>query len=405
MYDLIIHNGTVIDPEKGTCQRENVYIRDDVFVEPDHGSDDPKGITLLDATDCFVSPGFIDSHIHAYDGKFSFRGISPDLSNLSCGVTTIVDPGTTGFYNFQNFYNTTIFNNKTTIKALLHVSPAGIVSPIYEENLDINTFNEKKMLRLFQKYPDTLCGIKVRMHEHCAHGLGMEPLKKTVEIAGNIEEAGYPCNVTVHFGELEEGFVIDDILALLRRRDVLVHYLSPTSLDMVYREGSANYQVKISRTQAFDENGRIRQAVWEARKRGIIFDSAFAPFWYSLKNIDRTIAEGFFPDQIGTDNVRQNIYKEPVKSLIHCMSIFLNKGMPLEEVIKAVTYTPAKTYGFLKDAGTLQANHKADVIIFKVVDQEMVHKDVFGDSLTMKRLIMPMATIKEGDIVFRQVIF
>jgi len=405
MYDLIIKNGTVIDPSKGICQKGNVYIQDDVFVEPDHGNDEPQGATVLDATNCFVSPGFIDPHIHAYDGKLSVRGVNADLACLPSGVTTIIDPGSTGFYSFQHFYNTSIFHSKTTIKALLNVSPAGILSPLYEETLDINTFSEKNMLKLFQKYPDTLCGLKIRMHGHCTRGLGMEPLKKTVEIANHIQEAGYPCNITVHFGELEEGFSIDDILVILRRGDVLVHYLSPSRLDVVHRNGVADYQVKISKTQVFDENGKIRKAVWEARKRGVIFDSAFAPIWYSLKNIDRTVAEDFYPHQIGTDTVRQNVYKEPVKSLINCMSVFLNKGMPLEDVIKAVTYTPAKTYGFLEDAGTLQANHKADVTIFKLVDQEMVHTDQFGDSFTMDRLIMPMATIKEGDIVFRQIVF
>jgi len=87
------------------------------------------------------------------------------------------------------------------------------------------------------------------------------------------------------------------------------------------------------------------------------------------------------------------------------MSIYLNHGMPIEEVVKATTWTPAATYGLLEEAGTLGAGKPADVAIFRIEDRSFILEDLYGGTMKIEKLIVPMATIKAGAPVFQQVYF
>lgn len=60
--DLLIRDGTLIDPVKGTEERLNLGISGDkiAFI----GKDEPGAKRVLEAFDLLVSPGFIDTHMH-----------------------------------------------------------------------------------------------------------------------------------------------------------------------------------------------------------------------------------------------------------------------------------------------------------------------------------------------------
>ncbi|NBX47400.1 MAG: hypothetical protein EBT22_09480 [Chloroflexi bacterium] len=66
-FDLVVHGGTVIDPETGTNRVADVGIRDGriAAVGPALARD---GAELIDATGCIVTPGLIDLHAHVYAG-------------------------------------------------------------------------------------------------------------------------------------------------------------------------------------------------------------------------------------------------------------------------------------------------------------------------------------------------
>lgn len=96
-------------------------------------------------------------------------------------------------------------------------------------------------------------------------------------------------------------------------------------------------------------------------------------------------------------------YFKPSYSILWSMSLFLNVGMPLKDILKSVTYTPAKAFGILDRAGTLDMGKPADVAILKVIDKKQTYADLYNKQITGDKLILPMATIREGNMVFQQI--
>lgn len=92
MNDMLIRNGTVVDGTGAPAFKADVRLRDGKIVEvaPDLA---PQGERVFDATDCYVTPGFIESHTH-YDGTMWWQ---PDLDPLpGYGATTMI-MGNCGF--------------------------------------------------------------------------------------------------------------------------------------------------------------------------------------------------------------------------------------------------------------------------------------------------------------------
>lgn len=92
MNNMLIRNGTVVDGTGAPAFKADVRLRDGAIVEvaPDLA---PQGERVFDATGCYVTPGFIESHTH-YDGTMWWQ---PDLDPLpGYGATTMI-MGNCGF--------------------------------------------------------------------------------------------------------------------------------------------------------------------------------------------------------------------------------------------------------------------------------------------------------------------
>ena len=91
-YDLLIKNGTVVDGTGANAFTADVRVRDGVIVEvgPNLAAGDER---MFDASNCYVCPGFIESHTH-YDASMWWQ---PDLDPLpGYGATTMI-MGNCGF--------------------------------------------------------------------------------------------------------------------------------------------------------------------------------------------------------------------------------------------------------------------------------------------------------------------
>lgn len=92
MSDILIKNGTVVDGTGKDAFAADVRVKDGLIVEvgPDLKS---SGERVFDAENCFVCPGFIESHTH-YDASMWWQ---PDLDPLpGYGATTMI-MGNCGF--------------------------------------------------------------------------------------------------------------------------------------------------------------------------------------------------------------------------------------------------------------------------------------------------------------------
>ena len=92
MSDLFISGGIVIDPEKAEKYKADVLVRDGVIAAIGDLAA-PEGAQVIDASGCYVCPGFIDPHGHIdghlYTGELSLlQGITTTIGG-NCGFSPL----------------------------------------------------------------------------------------------------------------------------------------------------------------------------------------------------------------------------------------------------------------------------------------------------------------------------
>lgn len=100
MSTVVVTNGTVILPDR-LLENGRVVLRDGRIDAVGKGAATPRGATVVDAGGGYISPGFIDLHVHGGDGA-DFMDGTPDAVRTACrcharhGTTTIFPTSTTG---------------------------------------------------------------------------------------------------------------------------------------------------------------------------------------------------------------------------------------------------------------------------------------------------------------------
>ena len=79
MFDVVIKNGRVFDGTGAASRVCNLGIRDGLVAELSDRPLDETGARVIDAAQCWVTPGFIDTHTH-YDAELI---VAPSLSSAS----------------------------------------------------------------------------------------------------------------------------------------------------------------------------------------------------------------------------------------------------------------------------------------------------------------------------------
>ena len=86
---------------------------------------------------------------------------------------------------------------------------------------------------------------------------------------------------------------------------------------------------------------QVKPFVFEAQKRGIVFDVGYGGISFSFSQAIPAIKNGFYPNSISTD-LHTGSMNNAMKDQLSVMSKFLVMGMNLAEVIKAATWNPAR---------------------------------------------------------------
>lgn len=386
-YDYILKNGTVIDFLTGSTLKKDIYVRGGKIVAKDESAED-TAIDIIDCSDKYVLPGLIDQHFHFFYGGNNCS-TNADLVCPPAGITTAVDAGTAGFANFDLFHAVTRLRSVTNCKAYINVAAFGTldVPGKLAEDVDPEAICEDEIIRKFEQYQDMIVGIKVRMDETTCHGYGVGPVRAAVGLADKIKALGYHCAVSVHAANLPDDADIEEIAELLRPGDVFCHVFSP------------------KKPSIFDKNGQVLKKIRKAQERGVLMDCCNGRIHWSFENYHRAIGEGFLPDIVSSDLIRQSTYVKPGFSLLNPINALFQAGMKIEDVFKAVTYTPARTLGILDEAGTLDVGKTADIAVFDVIEHEHVMYDRYGSVEHCHHMVLPLLTMRRGEIVFRQFFF
>ena len=372
-----IEGGKVYDPLLKTFSEKDIFIENGFIGTCQQAVD----YTPIDARGCYVTPGFIDYHVH-YFNHGSDNGVNADATSFPTGTTTVVDGGSCGVSNYGIYDKSIVSHSDVRILSLLHVASGGQVTNQYPESIEPSRFDVAGIKEMFKAYPDKLVGLKTRMSEGLVPPDQAEAsLAKTIEIA---EDLG--CPVIVHM--TSPAMDLEKLAGMLRKNDVFCH--------MYQNKGSESI---------LDDKGSVRKAIAEAAERGVLFDACNGRNNFNLDIAGRAIEQGFKPHIISSDINVLSCYEGILHSLPKIMSKYLAFGMSLEEVLDATILSSARQID-REDLATLREGTAADVTIFRLREGEVVYRDYTAEnSLTGNQLIVPQMTIKSGRIMYSQIDF
>jgi dihydroorotase len=371
-YDLVLRGGRVIDPSQKLDAVMDIAFSEGKVARIGSGLKADANTDIRDASGAIVTPGLIDLHTHVYWGGTSLGIDAEDFCRRS-GVTTAVDAGSAGPGNFVGFRKHVIERSEVRILAYLHVSFAGIYafSPrvMVGESEEIRLMAPIDAVEIANVNRDIIVGIKVRVGARASGRSGIMPLDIALQAA---EEVGMP--LMAHIDDPPPSY--EEVIARLRPGDILTHAFRP------FPNSPATAQ------------GTVKQAVIEARRRGVLFDVGHGKGSFAFKTARAMLANGFLPDTISSD-VHALCINGPAFDQVTTMSKFLCLGMPLADVIAASTVNAAFALR-RPELGSLKPGSVGDATILSVKDGRFDYVDVVGEHLMGDRRIVSDGVVIAG---------
>lgn len=371
-YDLLIKGGTLIDPAQRIHATKDVAFTNGVVAAV--GDDLPKADAreVLDASGHLVTPGMIDLHVHVFAGVSHF-GVEPDPTCLAKGATTVVDAGSAGADTFPGFRKYVIDVSATRIYAQLNISSQGMLTREIGEFEFPEYANVSKACAMIEQHRDVILGVKVRLTKHSivSERSGMLPLHRAREAA---DAAGLPIMVHPQDAWCDS---LDDILAVMRERDILTHCFHGWKCGIL------------------DEHGQVRTSVREAMERGVVFDVGHGAGSFNWEVAERALAQSVLPQTISSDLHVYNV-NGPVYDLATTVTKFLHLGLSLDDAIAKVTAVPAHVIRMSDTIGTLSVGAWGDAVIFELHAGEFQLIDAHGTARIGKQNLVPTTVIKGG---------
>ncbi|HWQ55059.1 MAG TPA: amidohydrolase/deacetylase family metallohydrolase [Bryobacteraceae bacterium] len=374
-YDLLLKGGHVIDAKNKISVVRDVAIRDGKIAAVAANIPAASAHKVVDVSGLYVTPGLVDIHVHVFAGtgeKNSYAGdnsVYPDGHTFRAGVTTVADAGGAGWRNLADFRDRIISRSRTRVLSFLNIVGNGMRGGKIEQNLEDMDAKATAEHALANK--DIVVGIKT------AHYAGPEwaPVERAVQ-AGT--QANIP--VMVDFGSFRPERPFQDlVLKKLRPGDIYTHqYLGMVPM--------------------IDDSGKVLPYLFEARKRGVIFDVGHGGGSFLFRQAVPAMKQGFIPDSISTD-LHIGSMNAGMKDMLNVMSKFLNMGMSLDEVIQRSTWEPAREIK-REELGNLTVGAPADVAVLRLQKGDFGFVDVYGARMKGNRKLECELTVRDGLVVW-----
>ena len=375
--DILIRGGRVVDPSQGLDGRYDVAIREGKIAQVAPTIDPAGWREIIDVGGRIVTPGFVDLHAHVYEGV-SHYGINADKYCLSRGATTVLDPGSAGAQTFPGFRKYVIEVQATRIRALLNISVTGMLTRVRGELEDLEHASVERAVRTIEQNRDLILGVKVRCGRSQSGPNDLVALQRALEAA---EAVGLP--LMMHITNTVTP--IDQLLALLRRGDLLTHSFRRSGTPESADEG------------ILTSEGILRTSAGEALERGVLFDVGHGQGSFSFDTMEMAMRQGVLPHTISSDVHAYNVGEEgPVYDLATTLSKFLLLGLSLDEAVRKTTAAPAAALGWDVQIGTLKVGAEGDVAIFEMLEGEHRFVDAYGGERVGRQKLVPWRTIKGG---------
>jgi dihydroorotase len=374
-YDLLLKGGHVIDARNNLNAIRDVAITQGKIAAVASNIPGTQARKTIDVAGLYVSPGLVDMHVHVFAGSMGREYIGencvrPDGFTFRSGVTTVVDAGSSGWRNFGEFRDQIINRSKTRVLAMLNIVGSGMGGrPDVEQNT--RDMEPQRTAEVALRHRDVVVGVKV------AHYAGPEwiAVDRGVE-AGKL--ANIPVMVDFATFRPERPFQ-ELVLQHLRPGDIYTHqYLSAVPM--------------------LDESGKLLSYLFEARKRGIIFDVGHGAGSFSWRQAIPAVKQGFVPDSISTD-LHVDSMNAGMKDILNVLSKFLAMGMSLDAVIARATWHPAREIHH-EELGHLSIGSGADIAVLRLLDGDFGFIDSANRRFRGKQKLIGELTLREGKVVW-----
>ena len=373
-YDLVLQGGTLIDPRNNVSARRDVAIAGAKIaaVAPNIPATDAKKV--VDVSGLYVAPGLIDIHVHVFSGDgpeyMGVSSVSPDDHSFRSGVTTMVDAGSSGWKSFPDFRRRTIERSKTRVLALLNIVGTGMGGNNTTEQ-NIADMDPEATADRVKQYREYIVGIKT------AHYIAPNwtAVDRALDAAGR---AGVP--LMVDFGHFSAERPFEELVTRkLRPGDIYTHTYLPD-------------------VPMLDASGKVRDYLFEARKRGVIFDVGHGGGSFVFRHAVPALQQGFQPDSISTD-LHITSMNAGMKDMTNVMSKFVNMGMTVDQVIAASTWHPARQIK-REELGHLSVGAIADISVLRLETGQFGFIDVNGARLRGNKRFAAELTLKDGRVMW-----
>ncbi len=366
-YDILIQNGRVIDPANDIDAVMDVAVKDGKIarVAATISGDAEK---VIDASGAIVTPGLIDLHAHVYGYSGS---IFPDDTALYAGTTTVVDCGGAGWMTFDDFKEKIIDRVKTRVYSFINIVGHGMIHE-WESNTD--DMDPEKTAAKMAEYPDLIVGIKT------AHfgGYGWTAVDSAIA-AGRLSNKPVIIDdkIFTNTGRNSK----EKLLEKMRPGDMHTHAFNDRQVEIVSRF-----------------NGKIHDYVWEARKRGVLFDMGHGGGSFMWPVAVAAAKDGFYPDTISTDLHSSSIMGTK-SDMPNCITKMMALGMELPDAIQRSTVAPAKAISKFPEIGTLSVGKEADIAVFRMEEGVFALFDAWKKKMLTNHQLKNILTVRAGQIV------
>lgn len=372
-FDLLLKGGHLIDPWNNLDGPMDLGLADGKVAAVDRNLPAAQARQVLDVAGMYVVPGLVDIHVHTYatpghrDAWAGDNAVLPDGFSFRTGVTTMVDTGSAGWRNFEDFRFRVIDRCQTRIYAFLNIVGMGMVSTDLEQNT--SDMDVAQAARMVEAHRDVVVGMKT------AHYLFPEWISVDRGLEAG-ERIGLP--LMVDFGHFcKERPFYRLVTEKLRPADIVTH-------------------MYLAAVPWLNASGKVPRYVHQARERGVIWDVGHGAGSFVFRNAAPSIEQGFWPDSISTD-LHVLSMNAPMMDMTTVMSKFLALGLPLAEIIRESTVNPAREIGH-PELGHLSVGAVGDVAVLNLLKGRFAYRDVAGGRCEGSERLFCELTLKDGQV-------
>ena len=369
--DLLITAGRVFCADTGLDGPGGVAIKDGRIAASGPDVAGPAAETL-DFPDALILPGLVD--LHAHPAPLSWRwGIDADTMMLRRGSTTVMSQGDAGARTWAEYRDSIIDASATRI--LMALSPAVLGE---SENrgpfIHLDEVDVAECAAAIEADDGLIWGLAANLSlKACGDNDPHEVMRRLLAIAGR---TGKP----ILYGVRREpdGWPLSEQLELLRPGDVVTYcFIEPA--------------------EALDADGKVVDALWKARERGILFDLGLGKGTSDMGASEAAIADGFLPDTVSSDVHNSHLGWDPPHDLPMTIARIMACGLPERDAFAMSTLRPAQVLGLAGQIGTLAPGACGDVSVLRWSEKPVPLADT-PDGVHSGPALEPVVTVRAGRV-------